>query len=114
MKFNFVKTIVSFGISVLIAFWFYSFTGNQNKVLIGAGSFISILITLLFCIGINFSLPRTTTMVRTVSAIFFGVAIISNLIFTFYPFSIPIYIIINGILMLAYTLVAYSVYNAQQ
>jgi hypothetical protein len=53
-------------------------------------------------------------MVRTVSGIFFVVAFVSNLTFSFSNFSTPIYVIINGIAVMTYTLIAYSISRAKQ
>jgi hypothetical protein len=64
--------------------------------------------------GVNFKLPRTTTMVRTVSGIFFAIAILSNIVFSFTNFSEAMYIIVNGVLFLIFALIAYSVSKAKQ
>jgi len=40
--------------------------------------------------------------------------LISNLIFTFINFSVPSYVIINGILLLVFILIAYSINKAKQ
>jgi hypothetical protein len=114
MKINFIKSIIALSTSGLIAYGFYSFHNSDNKVLLCAGSFVFILLTLLFTIGISFDLPRTSTMVRTVSAIFFVVALTSNITFSFVSFSVPLYVITNGLLILLYTLISYSIAKAKQ
>jgi hypothetical protein len=114
MKINFIKTIISVCISGLIAYGFYSFCKTDNILLLSLGSFLFLSLTLLFTLGISFSLPRTTTMVRTTSVIFFILAFVSNLIFSFFNFSTPIYIIIIGIALMTYTLIAYSIIKAKQ
>lgn len=114
MKINFVQTIIAIAVSLLIAYGLYSFHNSENKILLSAGSFVFLATTLVLSIGTSFSLPRTTTNVRVVSGIFFAVALISNLIFTFISFSIPIYIITNGILFLVFILIANSIYEAKQ
>jgi hypothetical protein len=114
MKVNFIKSIIAIAVSGLIAYGFYSFHDSENKLLLSVGSFLFVAITLLLTIGISFDLPRTSTNVRTVSAIFFLVALTSNIIFSFVSFSVPLYIIANGILILLYTLITYSIANAKQ
>jgi hypothetical protein len=104
MKINFVQTIIAIAVSLLIAYGLYSFHDSENKILLSAGSFVFLAITLILTIGTSFELPRTTTNVRVVSGIFFAVALISNLIFTFIAFSIPSYVITNGILLLVFIL----------
>lgn len=114
MKVNFIKTIIAICVSGLIAYGFYSFHKTDNKLLLSLGSFAFLSLTLLFTLSITFSLPRTTTMVRTVSGIFFVVAFLSNLIFSFFNFSTPIYVIVNGIALMTYALVSYTISKAKQ
>lgn len=114
MKINFVQTIIAIALSLLIAYGLYSFHDSENKILLSAGSFVFLATTLILTIGTSFQLPRTTTNVRVVSGIFFAVALISNLIFTFVAFSVPSYVITNGILLLVFILIAYSIYKAKQ
>ena len=114
MKINFVQTIIAIAVSLLIAYGFYSFHSSENKILLSAGSFMFIATTLVLSIGTSFQLPRTTANIRLVSGIFFAVALISNLIFTFIAFSVPSYVITNGILLLVFILIAYSINGAKQ
>ena len=114
MKINFVQTIIAIALSLLISYGLYSFHNSENKMLLSAGSFLFLALTLIITIGASFELPRTTTNVKVVSGIFFAVALISNLIFTFIKFSVPSYVIINGILLLVFILIAYSINRAKQ
>lgn len=114
MKVNFVKSVIAIAISGLIAYGFYAFHNGENKLLLSLGCFLFTATTLLLTIGINFEFPRTTTMVRTVSGIFFVVALLSNFIFSFTDFSVPFYVIVNGILALIYVLIAYTISKAKQ
>lgn len=114
MKINFVQSIIAIAVSLLIAYGLYSFHSSENKILLSVGSFVFFATTLLLTIGTSFQLPRTTTNVRVVSGIFFVVALISNLVFTFITFSVPSYVITNGILLLVFILIAYSINKAKQ
>jgi hypothetical protein len=114
MKIDFIKTIIAITISLLIAYGLYSFHESDNKMLLSIGSFIFLSATLILSIGARFELPRTTTNVKVVSGIFFAIALISNLIFTFISFSVPSYVITNGILLLVFVLIAYSIHKAKQ
>ena len=100
--------------SLLIVYGLYNFNGSENKILLSAGSFVFLATTLVMTIGTSFEFPRTTTNIRVVSGIFFAVALISNLIFTFINFSVPSYVIINGILVLVFILIIYSINKAKQ
>ena len=114
MKFNFIQTIISIAISILISYSLYSIHEGENKILLSIGSFLFLSTSLMTMIGINFEQSRTTTNIRFVSGIFFVLAFISNLVFSFFTFSIPSYIIINGILLLIFVLIVYSIYKAKQ
>lgn len=114
MKFNFLTTIIAIALSLLIAYGLYSFQNNENKILLSVGGFVFLATTLVMTIGASFELARTTTNIRVVSGIFFSIAFISNLIFTFISFSVPNYIIVNGILLLVFILIVYSINKAKQ
>jgi len=114
MKINFVQTIIAIAVSLLIAYGLYSFHESENKILLSAGSFVFLAVTLIITIGASFELPRTTTNVKVVSGIFFAIALISNIVFTFVTFSVPLYVITNGILLLVFILIAYSINKAKQ
>ena len=114
MKINFVQTSIAIAISLLIAYSLYSFHDSENKLILSAGSFVFLSATLIMSIGATFEFPRTTTNVRAVSGIFFGIALLINLIFTFLNFFLPTYIVVNGVLFLIFILLAYSLNKAKQ
>ena len=114
MKINFVQTIIALAVSLLIAYGLYNFHDSEHKILLSAGSFVFIATTLVMTIGASFELPRTTTNIRVVSGIFFAIALITNLTFAFINFSVPSYVIINGILLLVFILIVYSINRAKQ
>jgi hypothetical protein len=114
MKINFVQTIISVAVSLLIAYGLYNFHDSENKILLSAGSFIFLAATLTLTVGTSFELPRTSANIRVVSGIFFVIALISNLIFTFVNFPVPSYVITNGILFLTFISIVYSISKAKQ
>jgi len=114
MKINFVQTVIAIAVSLLIAYGLYSFNDSENKILLSMGSFVFLATTLSLTVGINFEQPRTTVNIRVVSGIFFAIALICSLIFTFINFSVPSYVIINGILLLTFILIVYSINKAKQ
>ena len=97
-----------------MAYGFYNFNHSENKILLSVGGFLFLALTLVFTIGANFDLPRTTINIRTVSAVFFIVSLASNVTFSFFSFSTPNYVIINGILLMIYALIVYSISRARQ
>lgn len=114
MKINFIQTAIASAIAFLIAYAFYSLQDNDNQLLLSLGSFTSITVALVLAIGIRFEQPRTTTNIRVVSGGFFTVALSSNIVFSFLAFSPPVYVIVNGILLLGYLLVIYLLFKSAQ
>jgi len=114
MKIDFVKSIISIAVSSLIAYGFYVFHTQENKDILAIGSFVFLSITLLFTLAIRFNLPRTSTLIKTVSILFFAIALISNLVFHFVNFRSEFYIIVIGILLLVYGLIVYSLSKLRQ
>ncbi len=114
MKINLIQFVIALAISLLIAYGFYSFYESEQKTLLSVGSFVFLSITLILTIGTNFDSTRSTTNVRVFSGIFFLIGLISNLIFSFIDFSTAGYLITNGILLLVFILIAYSIQKAKQ
>ncbi|WP_213524095.1 hypothetical protein [Nonlabens sp.] len=114
MRINLVQTTIAIAVSALITYGLYNFYVGDNKNLLSAGSFVFLTTALIMTIGASFEPPRTTTNIRVVSGIFFAIALISNLIFTFINFSVPSYVIVNGILLLVFILIAYSINKSKQ
>lgn len=114
MKLNFVPTIIAIAVSLLISYGLYCFHVTENKVILSACSFLFLASTLVIAIGASFENPRATTNISVVSGLFFVLTLCSNLIFTFMIFSMPSYIIINGILLLTFILIVYSIHKAKQ
>lgn len=114
MKLDFIKTIIAIAISALIAYGFYVFNTNENKELLSIGSFVFFLVTSVLTIATNLKLPRTTSLIRTISVIFFFIALFSNIIFSFVNFREAVYIIVNGVLFLLFVLITYSITKAKQ
>ena len=109
MKIKIVPALVSILLCALIAYGLFSIHKFDNQILLSVGGFIFCAATLFCAFGINFDLPRTTTNIRFLSIAFFFIALVNNLIFCFINFSVPLYIILNGILLLIFILITYSI-----
>ena len=109
MKFNPVISALAICICALIAYGFYSFSSTTHKELLAAGSFIFLSATLLFAIGMRYGGYGSSANGRTVSLLFFGLAFVLNLVFSFIDFTVPAYIVVHGILLLVYILGIYLV-----
>lgn len=116
MKFNFINTIVACGLSALLAFTCFSICDIEElRILLTVVSFIMFLSFAVPSLGIKVeSYPRTSTLLKVTSIIFWSIGIIANLIFSFYDFNKSAFIIINGILLLVFILIYSSLYKAKQ
>jgi len=115
MKVNPVFLLISLAISALAGYGFFSWnSGEAFQLLITIGAGILIFITLSGIIALQAAGGRGSVgNIRALSIVFFIIAIISNIIFSFMILSTPTsYIIVNGILFLVYLLISYSIFRA--
>jgi hypothetical protein len=113
MKINPIMLIVSLFVSALIAFGFY--TANRGEIylwLITVGSAVLCFFTLSGILAVSFDVRGGTGNYKIVSALFFIIMLISNIIFNFLNFTLAPYIIINGILFLLYIVIEYGIIKA--
>ena len=114
MKLNPITTIIATGISALIAFAFYSYVAADNKTMLTVGVFAFLLFTSIGFLSLSLEQPRTTTLVKTISAIFFSLALVLHIVAAFLKFTQPTYIIFVGLLALVYLLITYSIARQKQ
>lgn len=113
MKINLVFAGIALAIAALAGYGFYSWNGGESyQWLISIGAGIMLFLTLGGSIAATLK-NRGTANIRVLSVIFFIAAIISNIIFSFIPqINSASYIIANGILLLLYILITYSIYRS--
>lgn len=107
MKINTFPALIAILVSALIAFGFYSFTDNAEKLLLAIGGFIFSAVSLMLFVGAQYGHYTRNINVRSTSLMFFGAFMVSNTAFCFMAFEPATYIIINGILFLIFILIIY-------
>ena len=108
-KFKLVPTILAVGISALAAYGYYSCCeGGESGIAIAIGGFLMLFASLFGLMGFSYDKAKHQSLIRVVSSIFMLVALISNILFCTIGFSMPAYIIVNGILTLIYILTVYQ------
>lgn len=112
MKINPILTLVAVALSALFAYLFVSITNSENFVLLGIGSFFMLACSSIMCLGVSFERQGTAVNSKLIAAIFCVLFFISNLIIAFFNFTVPPYIIINGVLFLIFIISIYSVVKA--
>ena len=115
MKVNPIFLLISFAIAFLAGYGFFSAnSGETYQLLVTIGAGILIFITLSGILAIQSAGGRGSVgNIRALSIAFLVISIIINVIFSFIALVTPTaYIIINGILLLVYILIAYAIIRA--
>lgn len=108
MKLSIPNIVGAIGLSALLSYACYAMCDVESlKSLITIGAAVQFLIyTFGMLVYQHSEDSRLTAVVRTLSGVVFVVALISNFIFACTDFSTPLYIILNGLVLLIYFLVA--------
>ncbi|MDR2160250.1 MAG: hypothetical protein LBP23_09335 [Treponema sp.] len=114
MKINPVMTLIALAIAALAAYGFYvSNNGEQNQWLITVGSGVTIFISLGGCLAVFSETRDLAGNIRVTSLVFLIIGIISHIIFSLISGpGTASYIIVNGIILLLFVLIAYSTSRA--
>lgn len=116
MKFNVINTVIAVILSALLSYLCFSISSYESvRTLITVGSFLTIGVSLVASLGVKVpDYPRTSVLLKTVSSIFAALIVCDNIVFSFFDFSVPFYVILTGILLVVFLLVYSSVFNAKQ
>lgn len=115
MKIDFIKTLIAVGISALLAYACYEICKFESvQWVITVGTFVTIVIPCVLSLGVSSKEERLAVMLKTLSSIILTVEIIANFIFVFFDFSVPVYVIINGLLLLVFALTYNSMYKSHK
>jgi hypothetical protein len=110
MKINAVFLIIALAISSLVAYGFYAANGGEAyRLVITLGGGLSLCIPLTGLLAVKAGGRGGAVQVKVVSAIFFIVLLIEQIIFSFAVVKLAPYIIITGVLLLVYVLICYAV-----
>lgn len=114
MKIKAVPTIIAAAICALLAFGFYSWSSSEgHRLLLAIGGFISLFLPLATFLGVRFE-GRTTATTIAVGATTFAVMLVVNILFSLSDFSVPAFVIVNGILLLVMVGIVYALAKAKQ
>lgn len=114
MKIDFLKSIIALCFGALLAYAGYEICDYEPlKWVITIGTFVTLALPLFFALGITTEHERSSIVLSVLSWSVAAVELVSNGIFVFCDFSIPFYVIFNGILLLTYALVYNSIYRTK-
>lgn len=114
MRFDFLNSIIAIGLSALIAYGFYEICDYDSvRWLLTIISGVVLAILGVFSIGLKPKAERTATNLKVLSGVMFAIMGVINFVFAFVNFNKPLFIILNGVCVLIYALVAVSIYRRQ-
>ncbi len=116
MKLNFIPCIIAIAICALIVFGMYTWCRMEEmRLLVTIVSGVCLLLTFGTSLGVSFPSSGTSVNIKVTSGVFAGVVLITNIVFCCLSnFSQPLYIILNGFLLLAWLLVVYGIARANK
>ena len=115
MKVNALYSIIAVAIAALIAYGIYSFCRSENELLMAIGSFLFISFPLFLAMSVSSPAKRSSANMKVLSTVFFLFALAINILFACLShFSVPLYIIPNGIAVVVFFLIYHSIYSTKQ
>ena len=106
MKIDLLKTTIAILICALLAYASYETCRVESaRWIISIGSFITLSIPFTLALGVLAKKERSLVLLSVLSWIMFAVEIVVNFCFILVDFSIPAYVVVNGLLFLLYMLV---------
>jgi hypothetical protein len=112
MRINVITLLIALAIAAIAGYGFYAANGAQTDVPLAnaLGGGIALFVTLAGTISIGTKDGTGGDLnIRLTSGIFFALMLVEQIIFCFVPFSMPPYIIVTGLLLLIYLLIAYGI-----
>ena len=114
MKLDIVKSLIAVAISALLAYACYEICDYERlQWVIAVGSFVSIGMPMVLALGVSSQQERSSVMLKTLSWVFLLIEMVSNGVFVFFDFGIPIYVIVNGLILLIFALTYNSIYRTK-
>lgn len=114
MKLSLVNFAIAVLISALIAYGFYTLSGEGNRYCVTLGSFCFCASTLCLMIGVAFERRRTGVNLKIVCSLFLGVGLALNLLYALVPLSTSSYLIVSGLCLSVFTLAFRGVLATRQ
>ena len=114
MKFDIVKSIIAVAMSALLAYACYEICNHEHiQWVIAVGAFITLAVPMTAALGVSVQQERGTIVLKTLSWVILLAELITNGIFAFIDFSIPAYVIINGLILMIFALAYNSIYRSR-
>jgi hypothetical protein len=110
MRINTFTATLSISLAAIIAFFLSFYVSGTNKWILGIGSFLTLGSALAGTVSLSFDYDRTTILTRTVSGVFFGLLLTSQIFFVVIDrFLLSTYVLVIGGMGILFALVVYSI-----
>ena len=109
MKINVFKTCLAVFAAALISYALSLCECFKDDILFPIGVFCLLAVLLALALAVDFTWLRTMANVRILSWVFFALILILNIIYAHAGVAVSTFIISNGLIMLFYALVVYSI-----
>jgi uncharacterized membrane protein (DUF441 family) len=114
MKMNSLYLIITILISGLLAWGGYALSNDiDRKFYVIVALFVSLCVSSICGLAIQYKEKRSGVMIRTVCWIIFLMALIMDYVFSFFHFNIPLFIICNGLIILITILIVSSIHKTE-
>lgn len=114
MKVDIIKSLIAFAISALLAYACYEICDFERvQLIVTAGALLTMGTPLVFALGVSAEQERSSIVLKTLSWSVFCIEVLSNGIFVFLDFSVPVYVIVNGLILLIFVLIYNSIYRTK-
>lgn len=112
MRVNILNSIIAFALAALLAYSCYCISDYESvRLIVAVGSFVAIGIPLLMALGLKSKDERGSVLLGVVSWLVSAVQIGVNFVFAFFEFSVPFYIILNGLILIIFLLIYSGLYK---
>lgn len=114
MKVDVVRGFIAFAISALLAYACYEICNFERvQWVVTIGAVVTLGIPLMFALGVSSKQERSSVVLKTLSWLVFTVGLLSNGIFVFFDFSVPVYVILNGLILVFFALMYNSIFRTK-
>lgn len=109
MKINTFTAFLAFCLATLVSYFLSSYQEINNKFILGIGCFVGLFISSVGTLALSFDYGRTTVLTKTTSAVFVILYLASQIFFANINFTLPTYLFVNGMLIIFFLIVLYSI-----
>lgn len=113
MKINLVPTVISAALAALISYALYEISSpDENALLLTFIGGFYLLLTLWGSMGYTIEGCSRVVNMKVLSGVFFVIGLVVEIIFAIIGFTLPVFIILHGVMLLIWILITHSLYKA--